>query len=238
MGDLDRLLLVQDHDTRLDQLRHRRQTLPERVSVAEEQAAIAELDMAIDAAEERRKVLVSHQRHVEDDISGLEIKIAHTDRTLYGGTVSNRRELEALQAELGALRRRQRKLEDEDLNIMELLEPIDAQLEKLRTQHAERSEVLGRFQQQLTVAEAEIDASIAEVESERAVAAEGLPSELVTEYESLRRAPGGMGVARLDGAMCTGCNLTLSSVEVNRIRKQAAGTVAHCEECGRLLVVA
>ncbi len=238
MGDLDQLLVVQEHDTRLDQLRHRRQTLPERSSVAEEEAAIAELDAAIAAADERRNVLIRSQRRLEDDIASLEIKIAQTDRTLYGGTISNRRELEAMQAELGALRRRQRKLEDEDLDIMEMLEPVDAQLEKLHRQHQERSEILERYRQHLTAAEAEIDASIDSEDGERSAAAAGLPAELVSEYESLRRAPGGIGVARLEGSMCTGCNLTLSAVEVNRIRKHIGDGAPHCEECGRLLVVA
>ena len=238
MGDLDRLLVVQDHDTRLDQLRHRRRTLPERAEVASEQAAVDELQAAIAAADERRGVLIRSQRHIEDEIAGLELKIAQTDRTLYGGTVSNRRELEALQAELGALRRRQRKLEDQDLDVMEQLEPVDAQLEKLHRQHQERSEVLERCQQRLSVAEVELDVAISSQDEERSAAAAGLPGELMAEYESLRRAPGGIGVARLDGAMCTGCNLTLSSVEVNRIRKHQGDDVPHCEECGRLLVVA
>jgi hypothetical protein len=56
------------------------------------------------------------------------------------------------------------------------------------------------------------------------------------EYEALRRAPGGIGVARLVGSTCSGCNLTLSNVEVNRIRKAPPEQVDYCEECGRLLV--
>ncbi len=238
MGHLDQLLVVQTHDSRLDQLQHRRQTLPERAAVADEQAVVDELEAAIAAAEERRSVLARSQARLEDEISSLDTKIVVTDRTLYGGTVGNRRELEALQAELAALRRRQRKLEDEDLDVMEQLEPVVAQLEKLRTQRAEHLDLLAGHQQHLTAAEAEIDAEIAEEHDQRSSAAEGLPAELVAEYESLRRAPGGIGVARLEGAMCTGCNLSLSSSEVNRIRKLDAGEVAHCEECGRLLVVA
>ena len=64
----------------------------------------------------------------------------------------------------------------------------------------------------------------------------GVDSTLLSEYESLRAARGGVGVARLSGTQCGGCHLALSAVEVSRIRKLADGEVTHCEECGRLLV--
>lgn len=237
MGDLDRLLSVQQHDTKLDQLRHRRRTLAERASVAAEQAAVDGLDAAIATTDEQQTTLARSQKRLDDEVALLVAKIKEVDRTLYGGTVSNRRELEALQAELGSLQRRQRSLEDEDLAIMERLEPVEAKLTELRDQRSARAVVLTRRQQELTVAEAEIDATIDQESTARAAAVDGVAAELVSEYETFRRAPGGIGVARLVGPRCDGCNLELSAVEVNRIRKLPAGEVAHCEECGRLLVV-
>ena len=43
-------------------------------------------------------------------------------------------------------------------------------------------------------------------------------------------------VAKLEGSSCRGCHLQLSAVEVERIRKLAPDAMAHCEECGRILV--
>ena len=65
---------------------------------------------------------------------------------------------------------------------------------------------------------------------------EGLDGELLAEYERLRRELGGVAVARLAGTSCGGCHLSLSAVEVDRIRKTPAGAMVHCEECGRILV--
>ena len=60
---------------------------------------------------------------------------------------------------------------------------------------------------------------------------------LVALYERCRRnAPGGVGAARLVGLTCQGCHLTIPSTEAERIRKSAEGTVAHCDNCGCILI--
>jgi predicted nucleic acid-binding Zn-ribbon protein len=45
-----------------------------------------------------------------------------------------------------------------------------------------------------------------------------------------------MGAAQLNGTTCQGCHLSIPSVEAERIRKSPAGTVAHCDNCGCILV--
>jgi uncharacterized protein len=52
----------------------------------------------------------------------------------------------------------------------------------------------------------------------------------------LRHDLGGIAVARLVGTNCGGCHLTLSAVELDRIRHEPGDAVVICEECGRLLV--
>ena len=44
------------------------------------------------------------------------------------------------------------------------------------------------------------------------------------------------GVARLVGSTCQGCHLTIPATEVDRIRRQPAGTLAFCDNCGAILV--
>ena len=62
------------------------------------------------------------------------------------------------------------------------------------------------------------------------------PADLLAEYASLRGGAGGIGVSRLVGSQCGGCHLTLSAMEVARLRKLPDGEIAHCDECGRILV--
>jgi len=70
----------------------------------------------------------------------------------------------------------------------------------------------------------------------RAQAAGEVPGELLATYESLRQHLGGTGVARLVGSRCGGCHLSLPATALDQLRRQSAGTISYCEQCGRILV--
>src|SRR3546814_5627169 len=88
--------------------------------------------------------------------ASIEDKIASADRQLYGGS-SDVKELQALQDEIAALRRRISGLEDQELELMEQVEPIDARLAGL----AARREELDQQAVAPTAALAEAAAAIA-----------------------------------------------------------------------------
>lgn len=236
MTALEQLLTVQELDTRADQLRHRRAVLPERARSAEAEAARDQLVSALAEADQRRAELQKEQRRLEDDVALVQDKTGEVDRTLYGSTGRGARELQALQDEVNALKRRQRYLEDQILELMEQLEPVEARRAQLEQRLAEQAEVADGLATELTAAEAEIEAEFDQVLRDRAGAVEGVSEELVREYEGLRSRLGGIGVARLNRATCDGCNLSLSAAEVSRIRKQPPDALVYCDECGRLLV--
>ena len=146
------------------------------------------------------------------------------------------RELTALQEEIAALGRRQRALEDKLLELMEEAEPVEAELHSLRDERAGLDEVAVNAAADLADAEAEIDSALAVLQSRRFDAAIPVPAALLSEYETIRGRMGGIGVARLSGDRCGGCHLMLSAMEADRIKHLPPDEVAHCEECGRLLV--
>jgi predicted nucleic acid-binding Zn-ribbon protein len=45
-----------------------------------------------------------------------------------------------------------------------------------------------------------------------------------------------VAVARLVNGHCSGCNLALSSGELDRIRHEPPDETFECEQCGRILV--
>lgn len=232
----EQLLTVQESDTRLDQLEHRREGLPERRQIAEAAQVLTTIDGQIDAqratVDERRRA----QRRVEDELATQETRAKQIDAKLYGGTVSAARELQDLQGELDTVHQHISKVEDDGLVALEQLEEAQGHLDELE---AMRTEIIARRAQAetaLTVAAAEIDAEADEVHGARAAAIEGVPDEAVTEYERLRAAMGGVAIARLVGSQCEGCHLNLSAVELDRVRHLDPDVPVHCEECGRLLV--
>ena len=236
MSRWESLLVVQGHDTRVDQLTHRLETLPERARLVEVGDQVAALDAKAASVEARRGELSRSQQRLEDEVASLTERANQAEKQLYSGAVSNPRELQALQDDIASIRRRIGQIEDQELEIMELSEPVDAELATLQ---AERERLEGETQQvtaTLAESEAAISGDLDAVRRERATAAEAVPDDLWSEYDTLRSQLGGVAIARLVGSTCQGCHLGLSAVEVDRIRKLSPEEKVHCEECGRLLV--
>jgi predicted nucleic acid-binding Zn-ribbon protein len=230
------LLAVQEHDTRTDQLNHRIETLPVRSDLAQLEDDVRAVDDRLADAQRRRDELGRSQQRLEDEIASLTERANQAEKQLYSGAVTNPRELQALQDDVASIRRRIGQLEDDELEIMELVEPVDAERSQL-TGERERLDAEGaRLRTALDEAESELAAQLVAVRAERAAAAAEVPDELWPEYDKLRARFGVVGIARLVGSTCQGCHLALPAVEVDRIRKLPLDEAVHCEECGRLLV--
>jgi len=235
MSRWDALLSVQEHDTAADQLAHRLAHLESREHLTDVMGELGRLEVSVADVEARRHDLARSQQRLEDEITTLTEKAAHHDKALYSGTIGNPRELQALQDEIAALKRRISQLEDQELELMEQIEPLDAELStsaERRLALDDRGEAL---RAQIAEEEVSIEAELERVHAERASISAGVEPELLAEYEELRPQSGGIAIARMVGGSCGGCHLSLSAVEVDRIKKLPPDAPAHCEECGRLL---
>jgi predicted nucleic acid-binding Zn-ribbon protein len=236
MTSLERLLDLQATDTRIDQLEHRRRTLPERARLerlAEQRQAV--LDAAAGDRAQHDE-LARAQKRLEDEIAGVEAKAAGVDRQLYGGGITSPKEAQALQADLESLKRRQADLEDQLLELMEQAEPLDERLGRSASTvaaiDAEREAVTA----DLAAAETEVDGQLGEARGAREELTTDLPHDLLASYERLRSTSDGVAVARLAGNTCQGCHLALAPAEVDRLRHEPPEAVVHCPECMRILV--
>jgi len=236
MSRWEPLLAVQEHDTRVDQLSHRAEHLPERARLGEVGERTAALDRRLATVQERRGELARSQQRLEDEVASLTARADQAEKQLYSGAVSNPRELQALQDDVASIRRRIGQLEDDELEILELSEPVDAELAELGAERERLVAEQAQVESELAEAEADITTELATVRAEREKAAEAVDAALWSEYDTLRSQLGGVAIARLVGTTCQGCHLALPAVEVDRIRKLALDEVVHCEECGRLLV--
>ncbi|MCB0977535.1 MAG: hypothetical protein KDB02_08760 [Acidimicrobiales bacterium] len=234
-AEIENLLALQERDTALDQIRHQIEVLPVRVERDGLQAQLAELDTKTEAKRAERDELARRQRRLDDEVESLDAKRKDHDAKLYGGSITNARELQDLQEEIESLGRRITSLEDDELEIMEAVEPIEAELQELASARRALDASLEDVSARLSAAEAELLTGLSEQQEARDVAAASVPADLLAEYEKLRAGGGGIGIARLIGGnQCGGCHLTLSAVEVAAIRKHP-DELTHCEECGRLL---
>lgn len=236
MGSLEHLLEVQGHDTALDQLRHRRASLPERAQLAEVADELADLGLRTTALEARLADLDRQQRHREDALAQLESKMATVQSQLYSGAVTAPRELKALQDEADVLQRRRSHAEDEVLEVLTDREPLDAELAELAAHRIELDSAAAALRVVIVESEVDLDVQIDEQHKARAAVSARVDDELLAHYEKLRSALGGIGVALLANGRCGGCHLSLPATELDALRKLADDGIAHCEQCGRILV--
>lgn len=236
LEELETLLLVQERDTALDRLRHRRESMPERAELRARQHDVATSDAAAAEVRAQRDLVHAEERRLDDEARSVGAHAADVDQKLYSGTVSSPRELQAMQADVEMLRRRRAEIEDNELELMEQREVLDAQLEALEAQAASLRDDVTRLEDTIAKSEAEIDAEIASEEAARADAASHTTPALLADYERRRAQNRGIGAARLVGVTCQACHLTIPSTEAERIRRAAGTEAAYCDNCGAILV--
>jgi uncharacterized protein len=230
------LLALQDLDVRLDQLRHRRNHHPLVAELRSIESSITAQQAVLDEIGTRKAVFDHRQADIEAEIERLDHRRAEVEKKLYDGSVNATKDLLALQTESAHLGERKSGLEDVELEIMELLEPIVAELEAATAVSDELSARRVAKQGELESSLGDVQHELVELEPKREALAAGIDQGLRSSYESSRVDFGGVAVARFVGTTCSGCHLSLSAMEVDRIRHQPADAVVRCPECNRLLV--
>lgn len=233
---LAQLLVVQAHDSAIDRLRHQRTSLPEFQALADCDAERTHLEAQRGDVDERRHVLGREQKRHEDEVAIIEDRRDKENERLYSGAVTAHKDLQAIQAELAVLAERQEGIEDQVLELMEKIEPVDNELAAIDAKLADIAERRAKIEAALTESQASIDAEIETEGVARNGAIAEVEADLVTEYERCRSELGGVGIARLNHKTCEGCHLQLSAVDYDRVRKAPTDTIAHCPECERILV--
>jgi predicted nucleic acid-binding Zn-ribbon protein len=233
---LETLIRVQAHDTLLDQLRHRVDTLPERAELRAVEERRAALAAELTQVQAKVDDLAGRQRQLEERIAAAADRRHVIERRMLSGDTPAARDLQAMDHEVHQLGARQAQFEDEEIALLEEEEPFDAVLAEHRAAVAALDADRDRLQAAIAVAEQGIQASITEEESLRTESAADLPADLAERYEFLRSRLGGVGAARLVGDRCDGCHLTLPSVDVERIRNLPPEQFATCTQCDRILV--
>lgn len=236
MSDLEQLLVVQGHDTRIRQLEYERESLPARAQIVDAQSRIAAVQQERQPFEAQKAELRKQQSLVEDEVLLIEQKVDRENARLYSGEVTGMKDLQAIQDEIASLGRHKEGLEDRVLEFMEQIEPLDAVIAETSEREEAANSDLAAATKELSAEEARLDAEIEAEANVRAVAAADVSDTLLATYAQIRDDLGGIGVARFSGKGCDGCHLSMSAVEIDRVKKAPAGDLVRCGSCERLLV--
>lgn len=214
-------------------LRTHRQRLAEIERALGDTAALQVAEHEAQARAEDAQAARRAQETLEFELSQVQVKRDLTEKALYGGRITNTRELQDLQAELQALTRRIATLEDRLLEAMLASEEADRAAEQARAAlQTLRSEMQSQ-QAALKEERAQLRHTVADLQAEREQVISAIPPSILDAYHYLYDRTGGMPVARLAGNVCGVCGVEITSPTR---RKAQRGEEAYCDGCKRLLV--
>lgn len=221
---------------RLQQLAHKRRSLPEHAEIESLNKDLTQLRDLLVAAQTEESDCAREQTKAEQDVDQVRQRAARDQQRLDSGAVSSPKDLENLQREITSLAKRQGDLEEIVLEVMERRESAQERVaeltERVAAVQAKTDDATGRRD----TAQTELDAESASVTKERELVADSVPADLMKLYEKLRGQQGGVGAARLYQRKCEGCHIELNITELNEVRAAATDTVLRCENCHRILV--
>ncbi len=227
------ILELQAADTMADQLKHRRDNLPEREQL---QAAKNALVRWNEARMVTRRQLDELAATIEkDEAAAAEIDKHLARLNAQMKTVIAPREAEALQHEISTLKQRRSDLDDEELAALEEQARLDDELAELQAQEESLTATYLAADKETNEAETDIDGELARIVTRLASLRDAVDKKALKRYDRLREQHM-VAAATLSGSRCDGCHLDLSAAEVDIVRDEAAaGGLADCPQCGRLL---
>jgi len=235
MSELQALLDVQKLDNTIDQLKFKHDNLPERAAIADTKAELASLNSDSAESESTRDDLRRRERDLEAQASDLRGKAKDLDGKLYGGAVTSPKEATAMTEEIKNLRSKATGLDDQALELMVEIEPLDEALVQTEAKRGELEAKIGTLETSLSANETELDGETAQAQAERAAAAEPVDGDMLEQYRKLRITFGPRAVVEFDPNKDGGCPVAMPAVELDRWKHLPAGTLENCADCGRLV---
>jgi len=224
------LYALQEIDSALDACKASLADIESRLGEADE---LAEARQRTLEHQEALQEVEKQQREQEWQIDDLRQKIEPLEKKLYGGTIRNPKELADLQQDVDSLKRRQRGLEDRDLEIMVAVEEAQKEAEEAQRSLSETEEAWQTEQDRLRQEQTSLRQEIEDLEAQRTEQVGLIEPATLTLYEALREAHQGRAVAKVERGTCQGCRISLPMNVVRRVR--SGDELVQCTSCERIL---
>jgi len=234
VSDQRSILDIQKFDQLSATLKNKAATLPELAEITSttiKQNNVRDLRIA---AETELSDVKRELARAEGDVEQIVTRIERDEKRLASGT-GTPKELEQTQHELGTLGVRRSELEEVELEIMMRVDGIKERIATLSTEENELALVIANLNIRKENALAAIHTELEGIETDRKATTQSVSAELLALYEKIKESSG-IGAAALAGNQCKGCNLTMNTIELQRISGLAEDEVVRCEECRCILV--
>jgi len=224
--DLQELDLAMDeHTARVSSIDHELSDRSHLVALA------AEIEARKNPLAELRTVRASQELEAE----AIREKLREEEAKLYGGSITNVRELEALEKETAALKEQLQALDEQLIEAIGSIDEIQGQLQSYEEELTQSEAKKEKDQVDLTAEKGRLDGVIAELTDRRPGMTANLQQIELSRYDKLRLSKGGIAIAKVERGLCRGCRMALPTHQLQRAR--AGRETVLCSTCGRILFV-
>ncbi len=227
--ELIRLLALYEVDKEIDELRVRKDIIPQEIQELEQQKIEADKNLREFIESIKHLELLSKRKEL--DLATLEEQLRKHEAQLL--TLKSNEEYQAMLKQIEMDKERISSLEDELLDILEKIEDMQSKRPEVEKETARKIKDIDARIAKLKEELNGIDGKVKLLDSERERRAYFVPKKLLSRYERLRKLGKKDAVVPIVDESCGGCGATIPIQTINEIR--ASGTVGVCENCGRLI---
>ncbi len=223
------LLIIQDRDRKLRQLKLELKNLPiERKAL---EAKLAGTSAALDAAKHKAKEIEVKRKDLENEVRTRQDRILKYEQQKLSTKKND--EYQAFDHAIESLKKEIAGIEDKE---MELMEAAEIQKPVIAAADKDSTETRAMVQRQISDIESKIksiEAQKAEIDADRARLAAEVDEELLDTYQRLFDRKDALALASLNNELCQGCHVKAQTHIIHAVK--AAKEVTTCLNCGRIL---
>jgi len=227
------LLELQKIDIDIDEEEKKKRNLPLMIEGITKKILV--LKDSLKNKNENYKNLQVKLKRIELDLTEKSNQIEKHQEDLYGGKISDIKELKQIQKVIANYKEEKDSIEENVLDLMEEMEDLDKSI--------------GHFNEDLKVNEKEFKKRKEEMDLSRLVIEKNMNSlnikkeeilskitdnRLLKKYELLRKEKSGKAIVKVDGPICPGCYLDLPSDAIYQLKKNRK--IIICPNCSRILI--
>lgn len=228
-SELEQLLILQDRDQKIRQIRTEIETVPLRRSSLEAQLAASRA--SVEGLKQKARQVEIDRKRLELDV-GTRTETVSRLKTQQYQTRKNE-EFRAIGHEIERYENEIRKIEDDELELMVLADKVKADLVEEEKKATAAQNSIARQTADLEEKSKALESQLQGLSKERSELAGKIDEDLLGRFERLFKSKGDAAVVAIEHGVCTGCHMKVTTATAAQVR--AGKEIVSCENCGRIL---
>jgi len=227
--ELEQLLILQNRDQKIKQIRTEVKTVPQQRAQLE--AHLAASAAGLEAAKLKSRQLEVERKKLELDV-GTRMESINRLKTQQYETRKNE-EFRAMGNEIERYEKEIRAIEDQELELMEQGDQLKATVAIEEKNASGARDSVARQLADLEAKAKALEDRLGELTKERTEVADRVDEDVLNRYERLFASKGDAAVVALEHEVCTGCHMKITAQTAHRVK--GGREIVSCEQCGRIL---